>query len=327
MTQRVSGCIAIPVNKRGGLPSGAWADFECCKRLTKACLQTVCPNPHFVQDPIPWNFLEAYHDTEHLKRLRTSRCALMSVYELEDGVGENDHVMPEDEEAILTPARYAIACLWFATELAFRERRIIMCMAGGAHHASPSHSEGAGLFCDVPSVWLALRAQNPQTARRALYIDTDVHHANGFAKARVELHMQEHFFIMDAFNVDIWPNKEDGEPADSVRHVNIPLPFHCDIGNKAYLELLRGGLKRCATELPPVDLVFYQCNLDALKGDPLGHVNVTERAIYERDRTVVEWCHERDLPLVILPGRGYGASSCRVARESMSRLNDEYNIF
>lgn len=93
------------------------------------------------------------------------------------------------------------------------------------------------------------------------------------------------------------------------------------------MDLLRSGLKRCAAELPPVNLVFYMCSLDAMKDDPLGHVNVTERAIYERDRAVVEWCHERDLPLVIIPGRGYGPSSCRVARESMARLNDEYKIF
>jgi acetoin utilization deacetylase AcuC-like enzyme len=66
--------------------------------------------------------------------------------------------------------------------------------------------------------------------------------------------------------------------------VNIPLAFHSGVNNKTYLNLLRQGLNRLDQELPPVDFVFYMCSNDALKGDPLGKTNVTEAAIYERDR-------------------------------------------
>jgi acetoin utilization deacetylase AcuC-like enzyme len=90
---------------------------------------------------------------------------------------------------------------------------------------------------------------------------------------------------------------------------------------------LKQGLKRVETELPPIHMVFYMCSNDALKGDPLGKTNVTEKAIYERDMFVVDWARERDLPILIMPSRGYGPSSCRVARESMARINDKYTIF
>jgi hypothetical protein len=50
---------------------------------------------------------------------------------------------------------------------------------------------------------------------------------------------------------------------------------------------------------------------------------------YAEFRCCVEWVRNRPnpIPLVILPGRGYGTSSCRVARESMARLDDEFGIW
>jgi acetoin utilization deacetylase AcuC-like enzyme len=220
-----------------------------------------------------------------------------------------------------------VAALLRGTATAWEKRCIVIVPGVGHHHASPSHSEGAGVFCDVPLAWLELRRTTGRTDIRALYIDTDVHHANGFARARMELEIHEHFFMLDFFNVDIWPHGEDGEPASTVQHVNIPMAYHCGVNNRDYLALIQAGLNRAASELLHIDIVFYMCCNDALKGDPLGKTNVTERAIYHRDRAVVSWARARDLPIVVMPSGGYGPSACRVARESMSRLNDEYGIF
>ena len=213
---------------------------------------------------------------------------------------------------------------------AYLNKSIVIVPNAGAHHASVNVAEGSCVFADVPLAWHLLRDKILETdggSPRALYIDVDVHHANGFAECRVECGMQDHFFIVDLFNQDIWPFDEDGGSLETVQHVNIPVPFHSGIGSKDYLALLRSALKRVETELPPVQIVFYMCSNDAMMGDPLGKTKVTERAVYERDQIVVDWARTRDLPIVIMPSRGYGPTSCRVIRESMARLNDEYNIF
>ena len=56
---------------------------------------------------------------------------------MEDGVGESGHVMPKDEAMILTPARWVVACLLFATRLALRERRIVLSMNTRASKTVP----------------------------------------------------------------------------------------------------------------------------------------------------------------------------------------------
>lgn len=310
------GFIIPPVDQMLCLPSSAWAPFECCLKLNNACVRSICLAPT-ISTPVDWNLLERVHTKEYLMRLQESNKCVLSIYEID----------ADTKDDYLTPLRYAVGAVIQATFIAFTEQRIVIAIDGGSHHASPSLSHGACVFADVPLAWLELRRTTGREIN-ALYIDTDVHHCDGFARSRVELDMQNHFFIMDMFNIDIWPcNEEDGRATPTLEHVNISLPFHSGVSNKQYLDLLQQGLKRIETELPPIHMIFYMCSNDALKGDPLGKTNVTENAIYKRDQMIISWAHERDLPVVIMPGRGYGPSSCRVARESMARLNDEYNIF
>ena len=59
------------------------------------------------------------------------------------------------------------------------ERKIGINLAGGFHHAFPDHGEG---FCMIHDVAVAIRkVQQEGLIRRAMTIDTDVHHGNGTA--------------------------------------------------------------------------------------------------------------------------------------------------
>src|SRR5438876_10369137 len=52
-------------------------------------------------------------------------------------------------------------------------------LSGGFHHAHPGHGEG---FCAIHDVAVAIRKLQADGAiRRAMVIDTDVHHGNGTA--------------------------------------------------------------------------------------------------------------------------------------------------
>ncbi len=310
------------------LPDGRWKQFECCKTRSSACLLSLCPNYTTVES-VSWDTFHRIYTVQRLNEIRTDRKHLFDVYELDryNRMKRGTMITPEDERYILDPLRNRVSGLIVGTQKAYKEKSIVIVPNCGHHHASPSTSTGAGLFCDVPLAWLLLRDANVPSLK-ALYIDVDVHHANGFASSRIECGMQDNFFMIDLFNQDIYPfDDPDEHPCDTVQHVNIAVPFHCDIGNKAYLDLLSGALKQAESELPAVDIVFYMCSNDAMMGDPLGMTRVTERAIYKRDRMVVEWARSRGLPIVIMPSRGYGPTSCRVIRESMARLNDEYKIF
>jgi acetoin utilization deacetylase AcuC-like enzyme len=326
---KMKGFIIPPIEQTFSVSSGAWASFDCCKHRNNACVRSICKKPNTQVQPIEWSVLERVHSKEFLDKIQTFRHPLLQVFELEDGgVKETDPLTEEDILHVLTPLRYLVGAVIQGTLEAFTNKSIVMVPDGASHHASPSQSHGACVFSDVPLAWLELRAKTNRADLKALYIDTDVHHADGFARARVELGMQDHFFIMDAFNEEIWPcDEEDSRATKTLEYVNLPLPFRCGVSNKTYLDLIKQGLHRAETELPPVHMVFYMCSNDALKGDPLGKTNVTERAIYERDMLIVDWARKRDLPIVIFPARGYGPSSCRVARESMARIDDKYNVF
>ena len=306
------GFILPPIEHTFCLPSGTWSPFECCLKRSNACVRSVCKNPDTDVKPVEWEVLQQVHTKEFLDNV-----PIADIFELDKKL---------ELSQVLTPLRYLVGSLIKGTLEAYTNKSIVIVPEVGGHHASPSLSHGACVFADVPVAWLELRKQMGDI--RALYIDTDVHHADGFARSRVELNMQDHFFIMDMFNMDIWPcDEENPQATETLQHVNVPLPFHSGVSNKEYITLLKQGLKRVETELPPIHMVFYMCHNDALKGDSLGKTNVTERAIYERDMLIVDWARERDLPIVIMPNRGYGSSSCRVARESMAKINDKYNVF
>jgi acetoin utilization deacetylase AcuC-like enzyme len=304
-----------------------YGNHPCCNKRDKSCLLSVCGSEYVsfeATTPITLEDLALVHrDPAYLTRLCTDAALVHEVFELSGPV--DDSLL----ENVVLPLRFRVTNLVLATQHAYFGRSIVMVPGAGQHHASPDKAMGAGLFCDVPLAWLKLRASVPGgQAFRALYVDVDVHHANGFAEARDQLGMHDHFFMLDVYNADIWPFPEDGSGVlSSVEHVNIPVPIHSGIGGRAYLAKLKEALDRAHAELPNLHMLFYMCSLDALEGDPQGKTKVSAKAVYKRDRMVVAWARQRGLPVVIMPGAGYGPSSCRVARESMARLNDEFKIW
>jgi len=316
------------------LPPGcAYKTFPCCATRNRDCLLSVhgagavCME---ATEPISLEDLALVHcNPQHLHRLCTDAALVYDVFDLlpAESASQGYDII----ESVVLPLRYQLANLVLATQHAYLNKCITLAPGAGHHHAHPDAAMGGGLFCDVPLAWLKLRASVPGgEALKALYIDVDVHHANGYAEARAQLGMQDHFFMLDVHNKEIWPFVDE-EGADvavpSVEHLNISVPIECGIGGRAYLARLEEALERAAAELPAVNMVFYMCHLDALKDDPLGRTNVSAQHVYKRDRMVVAWARQRGLPMVIMPSRGYGASSCRVARESMARLNDEFRIW
>lgn len=165
-------------------------------------------------------------------------------------------------------------------------------LAGGTHHAFPSHGEG---FCVFNDVAIAVQRQLA-TGRiaRAAIVDLDVHQGNG----------THHIFGADrrVFTFSM--------------HGRRNYPFHKVSGDRdveledgtedeGYLELLAGALPGVLAASQP-QLVVYLAGADPHEGDRLGRLRLTFRGLARRDHMVLRACREVGIPVAITIAGGYG---------------------
>ncbi|WP_306643213.1 histone deacetylase family protein [Sanyastnella coralliicola] len=171
------------------------------------------------------------------------------------------------------------------------EHGIAMNIAGGTHHAYTDHGEGFCLLND-----LALAARNALLqgkAKRVLFVDLDVHQGNGSAEIFEKDESVFTFSMHGAKNYPMHKEKSD---------LDIPLPDGTD--DNHYLSILKETLPRLFDMVEP-DLICFQTGVDVLESDQLGRLGMTIDGCRERDRIVLERCHENDVPVICAMGGGY----------------------
>jgi acetoin utilization deacetylase AcuC-like enzyme len=169
---------------------------------------------------------------------------------------------------------------------------IAMNLAGGTHHAFPSHGEG---FCVFNDVAIAIRAlQRDKRIERAVIVDLDVHQGNG---THAIFAGDDSVFTFSMHGGRNYPfhkvaGRLDVELADGT-------------GDDEYLSLLMGALPRVLAEAR-ADLVVYLAGADAHECDRLGRLSLTFEGLARRDAIVLEQCREVGLPVVVTIAGGYG---------------------
>lgn len=172
-----------------------------------------------------------------------------------------------------------------AAELAL-EGRVAYRPAGGTHHGRPNRASGFCYFNDpVFAILVLLRGG----ARHVLYVDLDAHHGDG---------------VQDAFEHDArvntlsqheqgrWPYSGAG------RACNLPVPAcFCDAELEAVMHQVVMPLAR---RLAP-DAVVITCGADALEGDPLSSMALSNVALWAAIERVVALAPAA----VVLGGGGY----------------------
>jgi acetoin utilization deacetylase AcuC-like enzyme len=169
---------------------------------------------------------------------------------------------------------------------------IAMNLAGGTHHAFPSHGEG---FCVFNDVAIAIRAlQRDGRIARAAVVDLDVHQGNGTHAVFAGDDSVFTFSMHGGRNYPFHkvPGRLDVELADGT-------------GDDAYLALLADTLPRVLADARP-DLVVYLAGADAHERDRLGRLALTFEGLARRDTMVLEQCREVGLPVVVTIAGGYG---------------------
>lgn len=169
---------------------------------------------------------------------------------------------------------------------------IAMNLAGGTHHAFPSHGEG---FCVFNDIAIAIRTlQRDDKIERAAIIDLDVHQGNG---THAIFAADERVFTFSMHGSRNYPFKRNPGNLD------VELPDGAD--DDTFLEQLTTLLPRVLADASP-DLVCYLAGADPHENDRLGRLKLTFSGLSRRDRLVIEGCREVGIPLLITIAGGYG---------------------
>jgi len=194
------------------------------------------------------------------------------------------------------------------------EHGIAMNLAGGTHHAFPSHGEG---FCVFNDTAIAIRAlQRDRRIRRALVVDLDVHQGNG---THAVFAGDESVFTFSMHGGKNYPFHKVAGCLD--------VELSDGTGDDAYLELLTRSLPD-AIAASRADLVVYLAGADPHESDRLGRLALTFDGLARRDAIVLQQTREVGLPVVVTIAGGYGRDIEDTVRIHVrtARIAAEYGV-
>lgn len=169
--------------------------------------------------------------------------------------------------------------------------------SGGHHHAGPAKASG---FCYINDVALACQVL-AQHGRRVLYLDVDAHHGDGVQDAfyhrrdvmTISFHQSgETLFPGTGFPEDIGTGEGRGFS------INAPLPP--GTYDEQYLRAFRAIAPPLAEAFGP-DVIVLELGMDALAGDPLAGLSLTNNAYAD----IVEEIMGFGKPILAVGGGGY----------------------
>jgi acetoin utilization deacetylase AcuC-like enzyme len=164
-------------------------------------------------------------------------------------------------------------------------------LSGGFHHAYPGHGEG---FCAIHDVAVAIRRLQADGAiRKAMVVDTDVHHGNGTAA----------IFRSDSTVFTISIHQENNYPAHKPPS-SIDLNMDDRVDDDEYLGALIPAVQKALDEFQP-DILFYVGGADPYCEDQLGGLSLTKEGLKRRDRQVFEEARRRTIPVATTLAGGY----------------------
>lgn len=168
---------------------------------------------------------------------------------------------------------------------------IAMNIAGGTHHAYTNMGEGFCMFNDqaVAARWL----QRQGLAKKVLMVDLDVHQGNGTAEIFAG---DDSVFTFSMHGKNNYPFKKEKSDLD--------IELENGTGDEEYLKILKDTLPKLIEEQKP-DFIFYLSGVDILATDKLGKLACTEAGCKERDRFVLQTCHDLKIPVEVSMGGGY----------------------
>lgn len=220
------------------------------------------------------------HTGEWVRKLKTGTLTASDVMRLEVPYS------PELVEAVWLAAGGTI----LAGQMALRDG-FASNLSGGFHHAYTNHGEG---FCAIHDVAVAIRRlQTDGAIKKAIVVDTDVHHGNGTAAI---FRNDPAVFTLSIHQLNNYPAHKPPS--------NVDLNMDDGVEDEEYLGALIPAVKQALDEFKP-DILFYVGGADPYCEDQLGGLSLTKEGLKKRDRGVFEEARRRGIPVATTLAGGY----------------------
>ena len=176
-------------------------------------------------------------------------------------------------------------------------------LAGGTHHAFPSHGSG---FCIFNDCAVAARVLLEEGAlQQLMVIDLDVHQGDATAAIFAD---DPRVFTLSAHCASNFPLHKQCSDVD--------LPLADGLGDDDYLVAVGDRIPALLDQVKP-QLVLYNAGVDPHRSDRLGRLNLSSAGLLQRDRLVLDACLRRSIPVATVIGGGYDELTPLVQRHSL----------
>ena len=243
--------------------------------------------------------LHEFHSPTYLTALQRAGDRHLDHQALQLGLGRED--TPIFDGMFDYAALACGATLTGAQLILSNEAQIVFNPSGGYHHAHPESASG---FCYINDPVIACLFLT-KAARKVLFLDIDAHHADGVQDAfyrrndvmTISLHESgKTLFPGTGFATEI------GTKAGLGFCANIPLPV--GIQDQAYLRVFREVVPPLIDVYAP-DIILLEIGADALAGDPLTHLALTNNVYAEIIQTLLAYRK----PILATGGGGYNVQN------------------
>jgi acetoin utilization protein AcuC len=244
--------------------------------------------------------LQQFHTASYLDALRRAGAGELSPDEaLQYGLGTPDcPIFKGLYDYVALAAGGSVT----GARLILEERAdVVFNPSGGFHHAQAGNAAG---FCFVNDVVLAAM-EFARAGKRVLFLDLDVHHGDGvqdvFYGRRDVMTVSMHESGKTLFP-GTGAEDEIGEGLGRGYALNIPLPVgtYDRVYEKAFRAVVLPMIERFAP-----DVMIVELGMDALTGDPLAHLHLTNNVHAD----IVETLVEMKLPILATGGGGYNVEN------------------
>lgn len=259
--------------------------MDLCRKLGWLRDDEFCPSPMAGEDQ-----LTRFHTPAYVAALRHAAHSGKVEAEIRQrfaiGTMENP-VFPGLYERASTSVGGSIR----AAELSL-EGRIAYHPAGGTHHGRPDRASG---FCYFNDPAFAILTLLDRGVERMLYVDLDAHHSDAVQDAFQD---DARVWTISVHERDRWPYT--GAVADTAggRACNLPVPP--GVHDAELRLLLEEVVLPLGRRIAPQALVLV-CGADALAGDPLSSMALSNVALWSAAREIVALAPAA----VVLGGGGY----------------------
>jgi acetoin utilization deacetylase AcuC-like enzyme len=220
------------------------------------------------------------HTREWVQKLKTGTLTASDVMKLEVPYS------PELVEAVWLAAGGTILAAQAALRDGFGSN-----LSGGFHHAYPGHGEG---FCAIHDVAVTIRKlQADGAVKKAVVVDTDVHHGNGTAAIFRD---DPTVFTLSIHQVNNYPAHKPPSSVD--------LNMDDQVEDDEYLGVLIPAVQHALDQFQP-EILFYVGGADPYCEDQLGGLLLTKEGLKRRDRSVFEEARRRGIPVATTLAGGY----------------------